>query len=215
MACSQLSSRSEWQIGEEAEILPSAIPIQPGTELAITWHRGSWCSGSVGSPGHQQGSCCLLGAQGSLGAWPPNPGAAGSPQPASLQICCQLEEGEQFHHPWSFKAFFKKKGALFGDGILFSQAGVEAMGIIMGKNERDAFQALSCSLSLAACLWFPIRLLGHFRKAPPKLWLHLRTFRRFPGAATALVTLEQNRWVGLSSGKGTGAGLWWVFLSES
>lgn len=47
MAFRQLSSRSEWQIGEEAEIPPSAVPIQPRTELAVTCDAGSWCGGSV------------------------------------------------------------------------------------------------------------------------------------------------------------------------
>lgn len=47
MAFSPLSSWSEWWIGEEAEILPSAIGIQPRTELAITCDVGSRRAGSV------------------------------------------------------------------------------------------------------------------------------------------------------------------------
>lgn len=33
---------------------------------------------------------------------------------------------------------------LFGDGILFSKAGVKAVGILMGKNKKDVFQPLFC-----------------------------------------------------------------------
>lgn len=152
---------ADWRGGRNPSV---TIPIQPGTELAINWHRGS-CVGTLcpmGSPGHQQGFCCSLGAQGSVGAWPPTPGAASlSHKPANLQICCQLEESEQFHQPWSSEVFLKKKVVLFGYGILLSKAGVKAVAIIMGKNKMDALQALSCSFSCSRPL-LPYKIPGAF-----------------------------------------------------
>lgn len=128
----------------------------------------------MGSPGHQQGSCCSLGAQGNLGAWPSNPRAAGSPQPASLQICCQLEKGEQFHHPWSSKVFFWRRRLC-----------CLVMGFCSAKLESRLWQwwwvkikRILFRLSLAACLCFPIWFLGHFRKAPLKLWLAAEEFQK-------------------------------------
>lgn len=55
----------------------------------------------------------------------------------------------------------KKKVVCFGDGILFSKAGVEAVGITVGKNKKDAFQAASFSLSCSTSL-LPYKIPGTF-----------------------------------------------------
>lgn len=133
MAHSHLSSRSERQIGEEAEILLSPSPPSLGL---------SWPWPGTGDP-VQVTSKAPAALWDHRAAWGP---CHQTQELQGLQICCQLQEGEQFHHPWSLNTFFKERILLFDDWILFSKAGVEAVGITMGKNKKEAFYFYQGSL---------------------------------------------------------------------
>lgn len=61
------------------------------------------------------------------------------------------------------------------DGVMLSKVGNKGVRI------NVEIRRMLLRLSLVTCLQFLLRLLEYFRKIPPKLWLHLRTWGRLAG----------------------------------
>lgn len=204
MAFSQLLSRSEWQIGEEAEILPSAVPIQPGTELAITCDTGSQRGGSVPRGLTRPPAWLLLlrGSRGQPGVPATKPGSwrvsAGSKPPNSLPArrrwapfpAAKNKSRCNLTIPVVLKHFLNRRLHYFDDGITFSKAGVEAIGIIMGKKKGCFWGSLLPHVF--SSLWDSWNILGKLLQKCDCTW---GLSEDLLGAATALVNLVQNGWV--------------------
>lgn len=105
------------------------------------------------------------------------------------QICCQPMQGEvpeskcgcNLYNCWwvlSVKTSLSRGLHCLDyvtDGVMLSKVGNKGVRI------NVEIRRMLLRLSLVTCLQFLLRLLEYFRKIPPKLWLHLRTWRRLAG----------------------------------